>query len=120
LRLPYENYERYQLGPNKHVADFNDARYDLDTRGFPAKPEFWESVIAVPRWKGKKMTELKLYPITLGYGKPRTVRGRPLFADPDLSKKIIEDLKRLSKPFNTVIDIKDGIGVVRISAEGVK
>ena len=114
LRLPFENYERYKLGPNNHVADFNDARYDHDSRGFPARPEIWESVIAVPHWKGKKLIELKLYPVTLGYGKPRTVRGRPLFADAVLSKKIIEDLKRLSEPFGTIIDFQDGIGIVRL------
>ena len=117
LRLPYENYERYKLGPNKHMADFNDVRYDFDKKGFPAKPENWESVIAVPRWRGKKLIEIKLYPITLGHGKPRTVRGRPLFADPDLSLKIIEHMKRYSKPFGTSIDFQDGIGVVRLSPE---
>lgn len=117
LRLPHENYEPHKLGPNKHVADFNDARYDFDKKGFPSKPEFWESVIAVPRWRGKKLIEIKLYPITLGYGKPRTVRGRPLFADPELSKKIIEHLKRYSEPFGTAIDFEDGIGIVRLSKD---
>jgi len=115
LRLPYENYKRYQLGTNNHVADFNDARYDFDSKGFPARPEIWESVIAVPCWRGKELIDLKLYPITLGYGKHRTVRGRPLFADGDLSKKIIEDLKRYSQPFGTTIDFQDGIGIVRLS-----
>jgi len=112
LRLPYENYEYYKLGSNAHVADFNDARYDFDKKGFPAKREIWESVIAVPVWKGKKLVEIKLFPITLGFGKPRTVRGRPMFADPELSKKIIEDLIRLSRPFGTEIEFKNGIGVV--------
>jgi len=114
LRLPYENYERYNLGPNNHVADFNDARYDFDKKGFPARPEIWESAIAVPRWKGKELVDIKLYPITLGYGKPRTVRGRPLLAGGELSKKIIEDLKRCSEPFGTTIDFQDGIGLVRL------
>jgi poly-gamma-glutamate capsule biosynthesis protein CapA/YwtB (metallophosphatase superfamily) len=114
LRLPHENYEPYGLGPEAHVADFNDARYGKDRRGFPATPEYWESVIAAPVWKGKELIAIKLYPISLGFGKPRTVRGRPLLAGADLSKKIIEDLQRLSKPFGTTIDFKDGIGIVRI------
>ncbi|NIN00729.1 MAG: CapA family protein [candidate division Zixibacteria bacterium] len=114
LRLPYENYERYKLGPDKHVADFNDARYDFDKKGFPAKAEYWESVIAVPFWQGKKLTELKLHPITLGHGRPRQVRGRPVLADLELGAKIIEQLKRLSEPFGTVIHFQDGIGVVQL------
>jgi poly-gamma-glutamate synthesis protein (capsule biosynthesis protein) len=115
LRLPYENYERYNLGSNAHVADFNDARYDFGRKGRPVTPEIWESVIAVPRWRGKELIEIKLYPVSLGFGKFRTKRGRPMFADPDLSKKIIEDLKRLSKPFGTTIDLKEGIGIVKLS-----
>jgi poly-gamma-glutamate capsule biosynthesis protein CapA/YwtB (metallophosphatase superfamily) len=115
LRLPYENYERYKLGSNAHVADFNDARYDFGRRGRPVTPEIWESVIAVPCWRGKKLIEIRLYPVSLGFGKFRTKRGRPMFADRDLSIKIIEDLKRLSKPFGTTIDLREGIGVVRLS-----
>ncbi len=114
LRLPHENYERYGLGPKAHVADFNDARYGKDRRGFPATSEYWESVIAFPVWEGKELTAVTLYPISLGFGKPRSVRGRPLLAAADLSKKIIEDLRRLSKPFGTTIDFKEGVGIVRI------
>jgi len=116
-RLPYENYERYSLDSNSHVADFNDKRYNLDRRGFPSRQEYWESVIAVPVWKGKEIVEIKLYPISLGFGKPRTVRGRPLFAKADLSKKIIEDLTSLSKPFGTTVEYQDGTGIVRRSTE---
>jgi poly-gamma-glutamate capsule biosynthesis protein CapA/YwtB (metallophosphatase superfamily) len=114
LRLPHENYEPYGLGPESHVADFNDARYSKDRRGFPATPEYWESVIAVPAWKGKELIALKLYPISLGFGKSRSIRGRPLLAGADLSKKIIKDIQRLSKPFGTTIDFKNGTGIVII------
>lgn len=115
LRLPSENYERYKLGPDKHVADFNDARYDFDRKGFPSKPEYWESVIAVLRWEGKRLVGLELYPITLGYGKPRPVRGRPLLADSDLGRKIIAHMDRCSKPFGTRIIFEDGVGRVDLT-----
>ncbi len=113
LRLPYENYERYKLGPEHHVADFNDARYKNDTRGFPSKPDYWESVIAVTEWKGEKLYKIKLYPITLGFGKPRTVRGRPFLTDKKLSEKIIERLKKLSAEFGTKIQFQNGIGLIK-------
>jgi len=116
-RLPYENYEPYRLDSNSHVADFNDKRYNLDRRGFPSRQEYWESVIAVPAWNGKEIVEIKLYPVSLGFGKPRIVRGRPLFAKEDLSKKIIEDLARLSKPFGTTVEYQDGIGIVKLSTK---
>jgi poly-gamma-glutamate synthesis protein (capsule biosynthesis protein) len=114
LRLPPENYERLNLEPDKHVADFNDTRYNLDKRGFPAMAECWESIIAVPQWRAKTLVGLKLYPITLGFGQSRQARGRPKLADHETSKKIIDDLKKYSEPFGTEIDFQDGVGIVRI------
>lgn len=116
LRLPYENYERYGLGPDAHVEEFNLARYDNDRRGFPATAEIWEAVIACPEFENGDLTAIKLHPITLGFGQPRTVRGRPMLAGPELAAKIIGDLKRLSKPFGTEIEYRDGIGVVRLGS----
>ena len=36
-----------------------------------------------------------------------------MFADEALGRKILTDLKRLSQPFGTEIDVVDGVGVVR-------
>ncbi len=113
-RLPSDNYERYSLDALAGVADFNASRYENDTVGFPSIPEIWEAVIAVPVFTNRKMTELALYPIDLGFGKPSQVRGRPLFADAELSEKIIADLQRLSAPFGTEIEMRQGVGYVKI------
>ena len=55
----------------------------------------------MPRFDGEQLVELALHPITLGYGKSRAVRGRPLFADGELGEKILDDLVRLSAPMGT-------------------
>ncbi len=113
-RLPGENYESYDLGANAGVADFNDRRYNNDRSGFPARRQIWESVIAVPEWEQGELASLKLYPITLGFGESRTVRGRPLLADRELGEKIINDLIEASAPFGTRIEFRDGTGIVLI------
>ena len=115
LRLPSENYERYDLDGNAHVADFNDARYENDTEGFPTLIANWESIIAVPTFRGGNLAELQLYPINLAYGAPRQVRGRPLFAERELAEKIIGDLQQLSKPYGTEIEFRRGIGIVNLT-----
>ena len=112
LRLPSENYERYGLDELSHVADFNDARYESDSKGFPALQENWESVVAVPTYTNGELSELALYPIDLGFRKPRQIRGRPILADDDLGEKIIGDLQRLSEPFGTEIEMRRGVGYV--------
>ena len=113
-RLPSENYERYGLEANAHVADFNDRRYNNDRSGFPARRQIWESVIAVPEWKQGEIISIKLYPISLGFGESRTVRGRPLLANEELGEKIINDLIEASAPFGTKIEFKNGIGIVQV------
>lgn len=112
LRLPEENYQAYALEANHHVADFNDRRYDGGTRGFPATPEIWESVIAMPTFRGGELVSIKLHPISLQFGSPAWVRGRPLLANEELSQKILDDLIRVSAPFGTTIQNDDGTGVV--------
>jgi poly-gamma-glutamate synthesis protein (capsule biosynthesis protein) len=114
LRQPPENYTplgmTFESGAG--VGDFNERRTNNDTIGFPADAHYWESVIAVPRFSGKQLAELKLHPITLGYRKPRSQRGWPMLANPELGKKIIDDVAKFSAPFGTKVEFKDGIGVV--------
>ena len=114
LRLPAENYAAYDLGSDAHVADFNAARYRNETRGFPANREIWESVIAMPTYRDGALVELALHPITLGFGEPAWVRGRPRLARGDLAEKILADLVERSAPFGTRIDVRDGVGYVRV------
>ena len=115
LRLPSENYAPYNLGANQHVNDFNDARYNFDKSGFPADPMIWEAVVAVPKFRGEQLTELALHPITLGHGKARSIRGRPMFAEGQLGQKILNDLVKLSSAYGTRISIRNGIGYVDLS-----
>ena len=114
LRVPEENYATYNLGNDAQINDWNLKRYANDTRGFPAEREIWESVIAFPKWDKGSLFKIELYPITLGFKKKRTIRGRPMLANKTLSKKIINDLIERSKPFGTKIEYKDGIGIINI------
>lgn len=114
LRLPSENYASYDLGATAHVNDFNDARYDFDKRSFPADRLIWEAVVAVPKFRGEQLVELAFHPITLGFGKSRSVRGRPLFAEGELGQKILGDLVKLSDAMGTKITIRNGVGYVTI------
>jgi poly-gamma-glutamate synthesis protein (capsule biosynthesis protein) len=120
LRLPSENYEPYDLGPDRHVNDFNDARYNFDKSGFPSDRMIWEAVVAVPKFRGEQLVELSLHPITLGFGKSRSVRGRPLFAEGESGQKILDDLIKLSGAMGTKITVRSGIGYVDFAGAGTR
>lgn len=115
LRQPPENYEPFDMPAGSGVGDFNDERTKLGTIGFPADPFIFESVVAMPVFKADKMVQLTLHPISLGFGQSRARRGRPVLADPTLSRKIIDDLVKFSAPYQTKIDLKDNVGIVTIS-----
>ncbi len=114
LRVPEENYARYNLGNEAQINDWNAKRYANDTRGFPTEREIWESVVAVPKWNRGSLFKIELYPISLGFGAKRTVRGRPMLANKTLSRKIINDLIERSKPFGTKIEFNNGIGIINV------
>jgi poly-gamma-glutamate synthesis protein (capsule biosynthesis protein) len=116
LRQPPENYEPFgmTLESGAGVGDFNERRSNNDTTGFPADARYWESVIAMTRFVGKKLTDVRLYPITLGFKKPRSQRGWPMLADETLGRKIIDDVSKFSAPFGTRVQFKDGVGLVGV------
>jgi poly-gamma-glutamate capsule biosynthesis protein CapA/YwtB (metallophosphatase superfamily) len=114
LRYPADNYDDQRLGPAATPDDYLNQRYNFDKSGFPADPPIWESVVATARYRNGRLAELALHPISLGYGAPRHVRGRPMVAPPELGSKILGDLTTLSAPFGTRITTRDGVGYVEL------
>jgi len=113
LRLPADIYEQYGLPAEALPADLYDARSARDTRGFPADPLYWESVVARAEFRARRLAEIRLMPITLGHGRTRPQRGRPELASPADARRILERLGQLSAAMGTKIQIENGIGVVR-------
>jgi hypothetical protein len=109
---PAEFYERYGLDLDMPLQEAWDCFTEMDRRGFATEPLFWESAVARFTFKEGGLGEIKLYPITLGFGKSRAQRGVPLLAERKLGKKIVDDLGRLSSPYGTKIEFRDGVGVV--------
>ena len=112
LRFPSEAYDAVGLGRDSEIGDFNAARSGNDRRGFNVDREIWESFVATLQWNGKQLTELRLHPISLGFGAPMTERGRPMLANPALARQILDNIAARSQPFNTRITIENGVGRV--------
>ena len=74
-----------------------------------ADPVFFRSVLAEVTYR-EGSAALRLLPIDRRYGTPLTESGTPRRADPDAAQAILERLDALSRPFGTVVEIRDGIG----------
>jgi poly-gamma-glutamate capsule biosynthesis protein CapA/YwtB (metallophosphatase superfamily) len=115
---PADFYERLGLGPEATPADVFDARTDNGTRGFPNEPAYWESIIPHVTFDDGNVAELRLYPIDLGHGQPRSMRGRPVMANAALGQKIIERMDRMSTAYGTRVSWNEaGYGLVQLAAE---
>jgi hypothetical protein len=78
------------------------------------EPVKYESVIAVSRFVGGKLSEVRLYPVELRYESERMAhRGIPRVAPPAVAQQILRRLQELSAPYGTRIVIEGNVGVIR-------
>jgi len=112
--VPAYPFERFGLDPRSTPADFFDHRTADGSKGHPASPEFWQSMVAVCRFEQQKLKEIELHAVDMGFGRPRPQRGRPLLADEKLGKTILDRVARLSEPFGTRIEQRNGRGSIQI------
>lgn len=121
-RQPADSYAAWGLSDDDLPADLYDRRNASPGWPFTSDSTYWQSVLAVPRFQDHRLVEIRLYPITLGYGEPRPERGRPLLATRGHARAILDRLQRLSRPYGTTIQDVDGVGVIRpaIGAAGRK
>lgn len=113
-KLPADVYEKTGLDDTATPADYYDKRSNNDKKGFPSDAKYWESFLPWCRYEDGKLVELKIYPVTLGFGKRRTVRGRPQLASGELAEKILNKTAELSRPYGTKMVIRDEVGIVEL------
>ena len=121
LLEPQVQYENVGLSWGANPADFYDTRAGYKgpglgrpTKGQGVTPHNWQNGMHRVRFERGKLKEIRIYPVDLGYGKPRWQAGRPLLAEGDVAREILERYQRLSKPFGTRAQIKGNMAVIRL------
>ena len=112
--FPADAYERFDLDLKATPSDFLDARTAGGKKGHPSDPAYWENMFAVCGFHGGTLKEVRIHPIDQGFGRARPQRGRPLLAEGDVANRVIERVMQLSKPYNTKILNRDGVGMIEL------
>jgi poly-gamma-glutamate synthesis protein (capsule biosynthesis protein) len=113
--VPADMYEDFGVEPGSATTpELLQAR---NARQFSDR-NLYESVIAVSRYVGGQVAEIRLYPIDLGVKATGADRGVPKMADPDIGLPVLQRLQTLSAPYGTTITIEKGVGVIRTAAAG--
>ena len=108
---PYDAYANKGMPLDTKVGSYMLNRTKNRTCGYMTMKEIWEAVIASWTLEDKKLTEVKLYPISLGYGVPWPQMGLPkLSGDEDFLRRLAD----LSKPYGTEMEIKDGVATIKL------
>ena len=121
LLEPQDQYENQGLSWGANPADFYDKRAGYEgagvgrpTRGQSVTPHNWQSGMHRVRFERGKLKEIRIYPADAGYGKPRWQQGRPMLAEGDVAREILDRYQRLSRPFGTRVQIKGNVGVISL------
>jgi poly-gamma-glutamate capsule biosynthesis protein CapA/YwtB (metallophosphatase superfamily) len=110
--LSPEAYQRMDLPVDTKDPTLYEEKFDQHFTEVPV----WDSVVPVVTFDSQdKVKEIKLYPIHMeGRDKPMYLRGTPRLAQPEKAKAIIDQLNKMSKPYNTTITFKKGVGKVEL------
>jgi hypothetical protein len=81
-------------------------------------PENLESLLAETRFENGRLVEVRVHPVDLGQdqSRPFSRRGIPMVPSPEMARKVLEKLQKLSAPYGTKIVIENGVGVIRVPA----
>ncbi len=109
--VPADLYEVWKGDP--HILTDNEIMAKV-LKGWFDAPVWYQSVIAVSRFEHGQVAEVRLYPVDLGLTAGNVNQGIPRLASSAVAKAILQELRRLSKPYGTTLAIEDGVGIVRL------
>jgi poly-gamma-glutamate synthesis protein (capsule biosynthesis protein) len=103
--------ERLAAAPEGQAdAEFNESRVGIHI----ANPDWYRGVVAVTVYRGGRAAEIQLHPIELDLTARMADRGVPHAATGPEASAILDRLARLSAPFGTHIEIRGGMGIIRL------
>lgn len=106
---PADAYENVGMPYDTHVGEYMNNRSKNGTRGYGTQINIWRSVMAGFTAEDGKITQIRLYPITLGMGQPRSRIGLPTLTD---DPAVLHYLAELSKPYGTEIRVDGNTAVI--------
>jgi poly-gamma-glutamate synthesis protein (capsule biosynthesis protein) len=119
LRTPVglDMYEEHGQDPRINTdADVNAHEMSSGYVGTPGfeSPIFYQSVIAQCVFENASIKKIKLYPVELKQKAKLANRGVPTIAKGEVALDILHRVQDLSRQFETVIKIENGIGMIEL------
>lgn len=115
---PSEFYKKFgELDSESCTADGYDYRVEQGGMFGETDPKYFDSIIGTFDFEDDKLCQILIYPVTLEFGQKRSRKGSPKLASKTDGERILKEMQELSTEFGTIIDIKDGVGVINLEIE---
>ncbi|MGC0313117.1 hypothetical protein QBC98_001589 [Kitasatospora acidiphila] len=105
--VPAEDYARLPLPGPVTPGRYFDEFGGHGRRLFAPHREYWQSVVPLLTFLDGDLVDVRLHPVSLGFGQPVHRRGRPRLADRGEAAEIPTDLARLAEPYATTVTVPD-------------
>ena len=126
-RVPYDSYESWGHDMDR-LPTLTPAAYPLHPGLDTPSDTWWSSAVITLQMDDRQIKGLTLHPVemgrettkqakqtrSVGHGKHLLTDGRPMLAKGEDADRILERIKRLSAEYGTNIDIRDGVGYLRL------
>lgn len=106
---PYDAYINRGMPLDTKVGSYMDNRSKNGTVGYGVLENIWRAVMGAWTMEDGKVTQVQLYPITLGLNDKRPFKGLPRMSE---DEKTLEYLQQLSDRYGTKIRIENGVGYI--------
>lgn len=119
-RYPGRKPEDAAHGPFRESLEANAKGGEIvgehEYQGFWQLKPTLESFVAETRFEAGKLKQVRLIPVDLGQTpRPGSQVGIPRRPAPEVARKILAELAEYSKPFGTVIAVRNGIGIIDVN-----
>lgn len=110
---PWDAYANRGMPLDTKVGAYMDERSKNGTAGYGVQPEIWRAILGGFTMEDGKITQVQLHPISLGMELHRSRKGVPVLSG---DEDVLHYLQKLSEPYGTKIEIKDGVGTIKMEA----
>ncbi|MBD9528866.1 MULTISPECIES: CapA family protein [Paracoccus] len=130
-RVPYDSYDAWGHDVDR-LPTLTPAAHPLHPGLDSPVPTWWGSCVIKLDMKDGELQRIYLHPVEMGRDSTADApirrqtgeadhpftEGRPMLAEGDDAVRILERFKRLSEPFGTPVEIRDGVGVIDLVRKG--
>jgi poly-gamma-glutamate capsule biosynthesis protein CapA/YwtB (metallophosphatase superfamily) len=126
-RVPYDSYESWGHDMDK-LSTLTPAAYPLHPGLDTPSDTWWSSAVISLDIEERQVKGITLHPVEMGrettkqakqtrstgHGKHLLTEGRPIIAKGEDAGRILDRIKRLSAEYGTNVEIRDGVGYVKL------